>query len=417
MRSLYLLSIALLLALPQNADAKKTDVLHYTIGGGPVISLPARKDHLKEVTLGVGWDMNLQCGLLDPSLTVQNQLNGVTKGFKNMMGNILNNATAAVMSYPGYLIQKEDPGLYDMLTNGVLQGKFDFDDGLTSCEGMVEEMGEMTADKSYNAIARAKAWTQAVKSGDAVRAKDKVMDDMGDSGITWIAGKSYGGRNQPPINPSKDAAEVGFDMLTEDQEKEQKLGLYQYWDSSEQMSEWLTSVIGTRAIQTGMDKSKTTSTAGVGLSRHVTQGSLQLEKELTEAIKTNTETKHYPQKLLEALSEGKVDNNVIARIASELSLSHNIEKALYARRALLTGKYEVNLAQHNLAQKDIDNAVTLLEKEINLLRFEAEVRQTIGSRTALSVVENYQYQRSQTVPQTTQAESVFLNETTPEPVE
>ncbi|MFW0917108.1 integrating conjugative element protein [Vibrio parahaemolyticus] len=391
------------------SGSTNTDVLHYTLGGGPVISLPARAKHIESHGLGVGWDMNLQCGMLDPKLTVQNQLNGVTDGFQDMMGDMLTNATSAVLSLPGYYLQKKDPGLYDLMTNGVLQGKFDFDDARTSCEEMVTTMGEMTEEDAYSTLARAQAWTNAVKSGDAVQAKEDVLNDMGDSGITWVGGVKAGGRNQPAINATTDATRVGFELLTDDEQKEAHQGLYQYWDDEEAMSDWVSSVIGSQSIQTGMDKSQTESTPGIGLSQEVTTEGMALESELRQALTDHTETEHFPFTLISALGEGKVDDNTLSRIASELALSHTIEKALYARRALLSGKYEVNIAQHTAAQQDITEAVHRLEGEIDMLRYEAQVRQDIGTRTALSIVQDNQYQRPQEKPDASSSDSVFLN--------
>ncbi|HBC3474112.1 TPA: integrating conjugative element protein [Vibrio parahaemolyticus] len=394
------------------SGSTNTDVLHYTLGGGPVISLPARAKHIDSHGLGVSWDMNLQCGMLDPELTVQNQLNGVTDGFQDMMGDMLTNATSAVLSLPGYYLQKKDPGLYDLMTNGVLQGKFDFDDARTSCEEMVSTMGEMTKEDAYRALARAEAWTNAVKSGDAVQAKEDVLDDMGDSGITWVGGAKYGGRNQPAINATTDATRVGFELLTDEEQKEARQGLYQYWDDKEAMSDWVSNVIGSQTIQTGMDKSQTESTPGIGLSQEVTTEGMALESELRQALLDDVETAHFPRVLLDALKERQVDDNTLSRISSELALSHTIEKALYARRALLSGKYEVNIAQHGTAQDDITDAVHRLEGEIDMLRYEAQVRQDIGTRTALSVVDDLNYQRPQAKPKTQKTSSVFLEKET-----
>ncbi|EOV0875635.1 integrating conjugative element protein [Vibrio parahaemolyticus] len=417
LKTLTLLVSAMLISYPAMAGltvdtttsgSTNTDVLHYTLGGGPVISLPARAKHIDSHGLGVGWDMNLQCGMLDPKLTVQNQLNGVTDGFQDMMGDMLTNATSAVLSLPGYYLQKKDPGLYDLITNGVLQGKFDFDDARTSCEEMVSTMGEMTKEDAYSTLARAEAWTNAVKSGDAVQAKKDVLDDMGDSGITWVGGAKYGGRNQPAINATTDATRVGFELLTDEEQKEAHQGLYQYWDDEEAMSEWVTNVIGSQTIQTGMDKSQTESTPGIGLSQEVTTEGMTLESELRQALLDDVETPHFPRVLLDALKERQVDDNTLSRISSELALSHTIEKALYARRALLSGKYEVNIAQHGAAQDDITDAVHRLEGEIDMLRYEAQVRQDIGTRTALSVVDDLNYQRPQAKPKTQKTSSVFL---------
>ena len=391
------------------SDLKSSDALHYAIGGGPVISLPARNNHVKSRTLGVGWDMNLQCGLLDPKVTVKNQLNGITDGFQDMMGDMLTNATSAVMSLPGYYLQKRDPGLYDLMTNGVLQGKFDFDNGMTSCESMVETMGEMSKDKAYASLAKAEAWTQAVKSGDAVKAKEVVLKDMGDSGITWVGGVKAGGRGQSPINVTTDVASAGFEMLTEDEQKQAKQGLYRYWDSAKEMSDWLASTIGSQSVQTGMDKSQTQTTPGTGLHLDVATQSDTLETELRSALSSQTETDHFPKALIESLAERKVDDGTLSRIASELALAHTIEKALYARRALLTGQHEENVAQHETAQIDIDNTVHRLEREIDMLRYEVDVRQSIAPRTALQAIDDHGYQRTQAVPHTPKADSVFLN--------
>ncbi len=392
---------------PINVSIDGSDILHYTLGGGSIVRHPARERKLNSAKLGLGWDMNLQCGLLDPKLTIKNQLNGLTEGFQDTMGSMLDNATAAVSALPGRYIQKKDPGLYDMLSNGVLQGKFDFADINTSCENMATTMVEMTGD-AYGTMAKAKAWSQAVKSGDAVQAKKDVDKDMGDSGITWKDGRSAGGRNQPAINATKDAVEAGFTMLSQRSQKAKKEGLYRYWDSQTDMSEWVTGVIGSQSVQTGVDKSKTGATPGIGLSQEVSKHSQKLELELRDAVTEQKETSHFPKALIEALKESQVDKNTLSRIASELALSHAIEKALYARRTLLTGKYEVNIAQHNAAQDDIDDAVTRLEREIDMLRYEAEVRQQVGTRTAQAVVDDYRYQRPQVRPSTKTAPSQFL---------
>jgi len=43
-----------------------------------------------------------------------------------MMNNIIQSATGAVASLPALAIQRADPALYDLLQQGILQGKMDF---------------------------------------------------------------------------------------------------------------------------------------------------------------------------------------------------------------------------------------------------------------------------------------------------
>ncbi|MFA0603103.1 integrating conjugative element protein, partial [Vibrio sp. 10N.222.49.E4] len=72
-----------------------------------------------------------------------------------------------------------------------------------------------------------------------------------------MGGAKYGGRNQPAINATTDATRAGFTLLSDESQKESHQGLYRYWDSEETMSEWVSQVIGSQSVQTGMDKSRT----------------------------------------------------------------------------------------------------------------------------------------------------------------
>ena len=110
------------------------DKVFYQIGGGSAIMPAPSRKRPHELTLGIGWNANLMCGNFDIKTTVKNQLNGITEGFKDLMGNIIQSATGAVASMPAMIIQRANPQLYDLLTNGVLQGRLDFDNLKTSCE-------------------------------------------------------------------------------------------------------------------------------------------------------------------------------------------------------------------------------------------------------------------------------------------
>ncbi|MBB6965956.1 integrating conjugative element protein, partial [Escherichia coli] len=111
----------------KSIDGAISDKLFYTLGGGSVISQPATRSNMKKLGVDIGWSSNLMCGNFDLKTTVSNQLNGVTDGFKNLMGDVIQGATGAVASLPAMVIQRANPGLYDALTNGVLQANVAFD--------------------------------------------------------------------------------------------------------------------------------------------------------------------------------------------------------------------------------------------------------------------------------------------------
>jgi hypothetical protein len=107
------------------------DVL-YSIGGGRAVSMGGA-GNMQSIGVGVGWNSNLICGDMSITTTLQNQLNGITNGFQQIMSNVIQSATSAVASLPALIIQRADPGLYNLLTNGVLQARLDFDRSKLTC--------------------------------------------------------------------------------------------------------------------------------------------------------------------------------------------------------------------------------------------------------------------------------------------
>ncbi len=107
-----------------------SDWMYYRIGGGAAIPPSATRRNTFPLTAGVSWNSDMMCGNFDIDTTVRNQLNGVTDGFQQLMGEVIESATSAVASLPAMVIQRANPQLYDLLTNGVLQGRLDFDKSL-----------------------------------------------------------------------------------------------------------------------------------------------------------------------------------------------------------------------------------------------------------------------------------------------
>lgn len=80
--------------------------------------------------------------------TLQNQLNGVTNGFQQIMSSVINNAISAVASLLAMILQRAVPALYNLLTNGILQTRLDYDLLKQTCRAMTEKMADM-AGGSY----------------------------------------------------------------------------------------------------------------------------------------------------------------------------------------------------------------------------------------------------------------------------
>ncbi|HDP4036326.1 TPA: integrating conjugative element protein, partial [Pseudomonas aeruginosa] len=103
-----------------------SDEVLYSIGGGSAVSMGSA-GQMDSIGVGFGWNNDLMCGNMNLSTTLENQLNGATQGFQNIMGSVIQNATGAVMSLPALIIQRANPQLYNLITNGILQARIDYD--------------------------------------------------------------------------------------------------------------------------------------------------------------------------------------------------------------------------------------------------------------------------------------------------
>ncbi|PTA87253.1 integrating conjugative element protein, partial [Kosakonia sp. H7A] len=163
------------------------DGLFYSIGGGSVISPPPSRSNMSRLGLNGGWSSDLMCGNFDLKTTVGNQLNGITSGFKDLMGNVIQGATGAVMSMPAMAIQRANPGLYEMLTNGVLQAGLSYDKALLNCQNMSKKLADYTLGSKWQQAAVAEEYKDVVASsgGDAVSSDQQLQKATGEEGVTW----------------------------------------------------------------------------------------------------------------------------------------------------------------------------------------------------------------------------------------
>src|SRR5690606_16323946 len=165
------------------------DVL-YSIGGGRAVSMSGAAN-MRSIGVGMGWNSNLVCGDMSLTTTLQNQLNGVTNGFQNIMSTVIQNATAAVASLPALIIQRADPGLYNLLTNGVLQARLDFDRSKMTCRAIAGRMADMAGGQlGWDQLAEGMALKQAVAGSDAVSAIDAAESSRGNLGVPWVGGEN-----------------------------------------------------------------------------------------------------------------------------------------------------------------------------------------------------------------------------------
>lgn len=385
------------------------DVL-YSIGGGRAVSMGGA-GNMQSIGVGIGWNSNLICGDMSITTTLQNQLNGITNGFQTIMSNVIQNATSAVASLPALIIQRADPGLYNLLTNGILQARLDFDRSKMTCRAIANRMADMAGGQAgWDQLAEGMALRDAVSSADAVSAIEQAESNKGNNGVPWVGGGNAGGSGQSSIKVVGDVTRAGYNLLNGRSATDtssiarnacgNRLTC-QTWSSPGAAAAFANRVLGEREQRTCENCTKTQTTPGVGLTPVIQEEyetKLQVLQELVTGARPTTlanldaagsSSLPITRGVIEALRD-EPDQDVLGRrLASEAALSSVLEKALLLQRTLLTGKKEPNVAANELAVRAVEQENSALEQEINNLKTELELRRTLAGNSAMAIIQRH----------------------------
>lgn len=403
-----------------NTTGGISDSLYYRIGGGTVTNTTYIFDKPKSIKNMSKWNSNLMCNNFDISSTISNQLNGVTDGFNNIMGEVISNAKGAVANLPAFIIQRSNPQLYDLLTNGVLQAKLDYSDSKTSCKQLATKMTDFSDSASLVQLAKAENLTEMLMNGkkvDAIRTDKQIDIEAGKNGISWIGGLKKGGKGQEPINITSDVALAGYNSLinrnvtdiTPVSNSQNKGGVYKTWNKPQDAQMWLTDVIGERTMITDSENlDSDTGKPGTGLNPKsqeyyelyyrklfdLVNGTKPITKEELESLKGSSV--NVTRSVIETLREDNESVVLVNRLASEMALSRTIEEAMMARRIILAGRKEPNIAKNEQVQSKITSQIEELDVELNQIKLEYDMRKSIAGNT-LSIIQERKLQRQQGV--------------------
>ncbi|ABM31095.1 conserved hypothetical protein [Paracidovorax citrulli AAC00-1] len=392
-----------------NGNVIGSDVL-YSIGGGRAVSMsPA--GNMQSIGVGMGWNSNLICGDMSITTTLQNQLNGISNGFQSIMTNVIQSATSAVASLPALIIQRADPGLYNLLTNGILQARLDFDRSKMTCRAIASRMADMAGGQTgWDQLAEGMALKQAVSSTDAVSAIERAEANKGNNGVPWVGGSSAGGSGQSSIKIVGDVTRAGYNLLNgrgatdtssiSASDCNGRLSC-QTWSSPQAAATWATRVLGEREQRTCETCTKTSTTPGVGLTPLIQEeyeAKLKALQELVSGAKPTTAANldaagsaslPLTRGVIEALRDEPDQDLLGKRLASEVALASVMEKALLLQRTLLTGRKEPNVAANELATKAVDQESGALEQEIQNLKTELELRRELAGNSPMTLIQRY----------------------------
>jgi integrating conjugative element protein (TIGR03755 family) len=407
------------------AQAPTEDGLwYYEIGGAEPVSVPANPS-VVSVTLGGSAQLGLgySCGKFDPVAAVTNTLNDIGAGVDNMMNAMTAAATSAIAALPALILQRANPGLYDLFQNALLKAEETMQLATKSCEQMEAEIAQgKNPYADLITLSKGNDWKvqMGVGGNDAVTAKTTVESSNGNNGVPWIGGQA-GGSGQPVLEFTGDIVEAGYNInmnrpVTDPSPvpAASSTRLSEVWPSPADARDWTVEVVGENIVTT-CDTCRKDSIPGTGLLPKLYQESAAVTTDLQNLVSgatpltlTNLDKITAPgvaitRQVIEAIREMPASEQslIMGRLVSEISTARTVEKALFARRLLLSGRQVPEVYATEVAREHADNSIVELDKEIENLLFETRVRKEVVSDTVATLLERAAARRqsSLTVPE------------------
>ena len=397
---------------------------YYEIGGAEPVSVPANPS-VVSVTLGGSAQLGLgySCGKFDPVAAVTNTLNDIGAGVDNMMNAMTAAATSAIAALPALILQRANPGLYDLFQNALLKAEETMQLATKSCEQMEAEIAQgKNPYADLITLSKGNDWKvqMGVGGNDAVTAKTTVESSNGNNGVPWIGGQA-GGSGQPVLEFTGDIVEAGYNInmnrpVTDPSPvpAASSTRLSEVWPSPADARDWTVEVVGENIVTT-CDTCRKDSIPGTGLLPKLYQESAAVTTDIQGLVSgatplslTNLDKITAPgvaitRQVIEAIREMPVSEQslIMGRLVSEISTARTVEKALFARRLLLSGRQVPEVYATEVAREHADNSIAELDKEIENLLFETRVRKEVVSDTVATLLERAAARRqsSLTVPE------------------
>lgn len=401
------------------SDAKAQPVrnssLYYRMGGaspGGMANYRGQAAHNLGFTLSER--LNYSCGKFDIGLSWTNIMNNLSK-----LGQTLTNAIqSGIAALPMYILQRAQPGLYQLFQNYSQKVDLLTSAGLKTCEEM-EAMIKAGKDPYEDWIKMAKGDGWKVKAsgfGDVYQAKIDLNknEEANKAGIPWIFGQRAGGVGGKAIEPIKDLSVAGYNAtinkaLTETpsqnytvRETEKNSRLVRAFNSPNALAKWTTEVLGDQKIYTCSqndcpDPTTVTTASGLG-PKYEAEVDVVLPK--LQALANSTSASYAtladiavpgfgvsPQ-LLDSLRRLPPETRSLAvnRLGQEMAMHRVIDKALVARGVLLTGMSLPEVTAAGDALRTTQDSIDRLTRYIDDLMYEAKIRRELTSNTAISIM-------------------------------
>jgi len=388
---------------------------YYGVGGQRPISQPA-SPITNSIVLGgsLDWGSGFNCSAFDPTLGVANTLNKVKSGVDAIQQQVTEAATGAIASLPLLMLQRANPGLYELLMNSMARAQQGVRVSTQSCEQMQQTISQGgNPIEGWIDISRTHDWSDQMGGGgyrnapvDVVEAQQTVDKNNGENGVTWLGGTKAGGRGQRPINIPSDIVKAGYNQSL-NRSADSNLAapqngsrISELWETPEDLIRFSSSLLGEEKVRTYSDRPTETIPAR-GMAFEINKEVEKLTPKYNNLISGSSDLSNrnlmdistpnvvITSNTIQALRKlNPSEQNILKdRLILEVATARVIEKSLMLLRLLSSGSQEPNVSQNGPAQEAVQKYTARLQQSVDDTLFEHEMSKRLASSTAQTIRE------------------------------
>lgn len=382
--------------------------LYYHLAGeNPVGRAPYRGSQSVRLGLLGQPTLNYSCGKFDASLTVSE----LTNQYGRLGETVSNAVKAGVANLPMYILQRAQPGLYELIQTYMRKAEEAMQLAYKSCEQMQSETrdGKNPWDAWVTVSMGEKwRWQSSYGDGNVATAKDAVESDGGKSGFTWVYGTKAGGQGQPVAKVVSDTTVAAYNLTlgrattaSTTATTSTSTRLTAAFPTAADASRFATEVLGDVEVASCNDSGCPTkgTQMALGLQKQyeaeIATAQAQMSTVLSSSIPSASDlnTASAPgvvmtRDLVDSLRAlPKIEQSMAAsRLINEIALARTVDRALLLRQLLLSGQ-TIPALEASRAVSGLNAKVDELDNQIKSLMFEVNTRKQLVSGTASMVLD------------------------------
>lgn len=397
---------------------------YYQLNGGSELSLPPVSP---TTTIDIGGnidsDLNYTCNGFNPAISISNTINKIGSSIEGLGKNVIHSATTAMGSLPMYELEKMDPKLYNLIQNAMTGAQDQFNVSMKSCQQSLSEIKNGKSPyQNWFSISDSNGWMNHAKAAaqgqkvDINAARIDTTKKGPDYGLQWVHKNHSGGSigNQVPIKVISDVAIAGYNIMIDPSRalddnaapsKTEHPNLTTFWSTPKAAGKFAALVLGNITITTQKNNSAQGTTAGVGLVPVLTACPniantdktcvKTIRNKLVQLVGSNEVAS--PSDLEQVSANGlaitprvidglrDLDKSgqalYINRISQDVAIQNLIDEALMLRRVLIAGSQAQVVQKLQPALNAVNESVKRLNRDIENLLFEHQVRKQMTSNT------------------------------------